>query len=408
MAIGHLALNVFVDNIAQPLEGAHVNIRGENTNIDLITDSSGRTTQVDLEAPDTQYSLTPQHTIKPFSTYDITVTKEGLGVSSIIGAQIYANIDSFQEVYFETGAGNSSKSITVVNPPTIWANDPPKIEEDASQANLIPNVLPRVVIPGYIIVHDGVPNDTNAPNYYVAFSDYVKNVASSEIYPSWPKETLKANIHAIVSFTLNRVYTEWYLSKGYNFTITSSTAYDQKYMHNRTIFDTISNAVDEVFTEYLLYPGQYYPFLAQYSDGINVVREGWLSQWGSKDLGDRGYNALQIVRHYYGNMINLESAELIPELPTSYPGYNLKEDACGEEVQLMQNALNKIRGSYPAIPLIRDANGIFDADTTASVRKFQSVFNLPVTGIVNFATWYRISAIYAAISNMLQGVVRAT
>lgn len=339
--------------------------------------------------------------MQPFSTYNVTVSKFDLGVSVVLGVQVYAGIDSFQDVFFSTSQGNMGKNLTAITPPTLWGDDPPKIPENPHS---VTKVLPEVIIPGYIIVHDGVPSDTYAPNYYVSFSDYIKNVTSSEIYPSWPKETLKANIHAIVSFTLNRVYTEWYLSKGYNFTITSSTAYDQKYTHNRTIFDTISNAVDEVFTEYLQFPNRPYPFLAQYSDGINVVREGWLSQWGSKSLGDQGYNSLQIVRHYYGNTIELETAQLVPDLPTSFPGYNMSDGACGEEVQLLQNALNKIRGSYPAIPLISKTNGVFGPETTASVKKFQSVFNLPVTGIVNFATWYRISAIFAAVSNMLKGI----
>lgn len=404
MAIGRLIIRVLVDNIAQPLEGATVNISGENVNLSFVTDESGKTPFIELEAPDISYSLEPQNIVRPFSIYNIVVTKAGLGTSSIIGAQVYAGIDSFQDVFFESSQGGSGRNITVVSPPTLWENNPPKIVEDPNSVNEIGKVLPRVVIPGYIIVHDGIPSDTYAPNYYISFSDYVKNVASSEIYPSWPKESLKANIHAIVSFTLNRIYTEWYLSKGYNFTITSSTAYDQKYSHNRTIFDTISNAVDEVFTEYLKFPGQTYPFLAQYSDGINVVREGWLSQWGSKTLADQGYDSLGIVKYYYGNNIELATAELVTDLPTSFPGYNLSEGACGEEVQLLQNALNKIRGSYPALPLIRNANGIFDEDTKAAVRKFQSIFNLPVTGIVNFSTWYRISAIFAAVSNMLKGI----
>lgn len=405
MAKGRLVISVFVDNIAIPIKGANIIIHGTNTNLEVTTDESGRTAIIELDAPDKAYSLEPQTQIQPFSTYDITVTKEGLGTSTIIGVQIYSDIDSFQKVFLSTTPGEAGKTITVITPPTIWENNPPKIEETTSRASQnYPYVLPKVIIPGYIIVHDGIPSDTNAPNYYVTFSDYIKNVTCSEIYPSWPKETLKANIHAIVSFTLNRVYTEWYFSKGYNFTITSSTAYDQKYTHNRTIFNTISDIVDEVFIEYLKFPGRNFPFFAQYSDGINVVREGWLSQWGSKNLGDKGYSALQIVRHYYGNTIDLVTAEIVPDLPTSFPGYNLEEGACGEEVQLMQNALNKIRGSYPAIPLIRNANGIFDNETTEAVKKFQSVFNLPITGIVNFATWYRISAIFVAVSDMLKGI----
>lgn len=404
MATGRLVVSVFVDNVAQPLKGASVNISGLNTNMDLITDESGRTNVVELAAPDIEYTLEPQTAVQPFSTYTITVNKEGLGTSTVIGAQVYAGIESFQNVFFSSEEGNYGKGVTVVTPPTLWSNNQPRIVSEDNNDDDGTKVLPRVVIPGYIIVHDGIPSDTEAPNYYVSFSDYVKNVASSEIYPSWPKETLKANIHAIVSFALNRVYTEWYLSKGYNFTITSSPSYDQKYNHNRTIFDTIANAADEVFMEYLRYQNRTYPFLAQYSDGINVVREGWLSQWGSKTLGDRGYNSLQIVRYYYGNSIELVTAEIISYLPRSFPGYNISEGACGEEVRLMQNALNKIRGSYPALPLISRADGIFGPETLASVRKFQSVFNLPVTGVVNFATWYRISNIFASVSNMLKGI----
>ncbi len=404
MAVGRLVISVFVDNVALPLEGALVNISGENTNINLITDESGKTNVIELNAPDIEYTLEPQNTVLPFSNYNIYVSKEGLGSASILGVQIYDGITSFQDVFLSTIPGDSGKNVTVVTPPAIWQSNPPKIQENPLALTTDEKVLPRVIIPEYIIVHDGIPTDTNAPNYYVSFSDYVKNVASSEIYPTWPRETLKANVHAIVSFTLNRVFTEWYFSKGYNFTITSSTAYDQKYTHNRTIFDTISNVVDEIFTEYLKFPNRNFPFFAQYSDGINVVRKGWLSQWGSKTLGDQGYNSLQIVRYYYGNTIGLAEAELVPGLPTSFPGYNLSVGACGEEVQLLQNALNKIRESYPALPLIKNTNGIFDADTEASVRKFQSVFNLPVTGIVNFATWYRISAIFVAVSNMLKGI----
>lgn len=404
MATGKLIVNVYVDNIAQPLKGANVNISSYNTNIDLMTNESGQTELIELDAPSIDYSLEPQNQVQPFSTYNINVSKDNLGSKTVLGVQIYEGITSIQDVFLSTIPGEAGKSTIIVPPPTLWESEAPNIGDSINEENIVPKVLPKVIIPGYIIVHDGIPSDTNANNYYVTFPDYVKNVASSEIYPSWPKETLKANVHAIVSFTLNRVYTEWYLSKGYNFTITSSTAYDQKYSHNRTIFDTISNVVDEIFDEYLHYPNQPYPYLAHYSDGIKVIREGWLSQWGSKDLGDKGYNALQIVRYYYGNNIQLETAEIVPDLPTSFPGYNLKEGSCGEEVQLLQNALNKIRGSYPAIPIIRDANGEFKKDTTEAVKIFQKVFKIPITGIVDFATWYRISAIFAAVSNMLKGI----
>ena len=404
MAKGKLIVNVYVNNVATPIEGATVNISDGSSSIDVLTNESGQTNIIELEAPDKMYSLQPQKEVRPFSVYNITVYKENLGMTTIIGVQIYEDTLAIQDVYLSTTPGEAGKQTTYISSPTIWENRTPKMREDNVQSYENGKVLPRVIIPEYVIVHDGIPTDTYAANYYVSFSDYIKNVTCSEIYPTWPKETIKANVHAIVSFTLNRVFTEWYFSKGYNFTITSSPAYDQKYTHNRTIFDTVSNVVDEVFMEYLKFPGRSFPFFAQYSDGIQVVRDGWLSQWGSKTLGDQGYNALQIVRHYYGSTIQLAEAEIVPGLPTSFPGYNLTINSCGEEVQLVQNALNKIKGSYPALPLIPTTNGIFDESTELAVKKFQSVFSLPVTGVVNFATWYRISAIFVAVSNMLKGI----
>lgn len=404
MAIGRLVVNVYVDNIAQPISNANVNIVGENTNINVLTDESGKTPEIELNAPDIEYSLEPQDLVRPFSEYNITVNKEGLETSIVNSVQIFSDIISYQDVFLSIPNEDNAQNISNIPNPTLWGDYPPKLDENPIESSINAKVLPRVIIPEYIIVHDGIPSNTNAPNYYISFPDYIKNVASSEIYPSWPKETLKANIYAIISFTLNRIYTEWYPSKGYDFTITSSTAYDQKYTHNRTIFNTISDVVDEVFLNYLKFPGKDYPFFAQYSDGINVVKKGWLSQWGSKSLGDQGYNAMQIVRYYYGNTIELATATLVSDFPTSFPGYNLSEGACGQEVQLLQNELNKIRGSYPAIPVINNANGVFSSDTTAAVKKFQSIFNLPSTGIVNFATWYKISSIYVAVSNMIKGI----
>ena len=209
---------------------------------------------------------------------------------------------------------------------------------------------------------------------------------------------------AIISFALNRIFTEWYTSRGYNFTITSSTAYDQKYSHNRTIFKSISDVVDEVFNQYIRRGNQKQPFLAQYNDGIKVNNKGWLSQWGSKELGDQGYDALSILRYYYSPDITLDTAEIIEGLPQSFPGYNLQMGSCGQPVQKIQNEINKINGSYPGIPKIIPADGVFDERTRNSVRIFQQVFGLPVTGVVNFATWYRISYIFAAVSKMLQGI----
>ena len=400
MAVGYLIVNVYVDNIAQPLQGANVQVEGENTNINVLTNISGKTNQIELSAPNVEYSLEPQTDIKPFSEYKITVTKFGMEPKVIEGVQIFPEIVSTQNVFLNVQTSDvETTNVETIDEPTLWEEYPPQLENN--EPTIYPKVLNKVIVPEYIVVHDGIPTNTSVPNYVVPFPDYVKNVASSEIYPTWPYETLKANIHAIVSFALNRIYTEWYLSKGYDFTITSTTNYDQKYTPNRTIFNTISDVVDEYFTNYLRYQNQNYPYLAHYSDGIDVVKNGWLSQWGSKSLGDQGYNALQILKYYYGNDIIIDNAEVVALFPTSYPGYNLSIGACGEEVQKLQNELNKIHGSYPAIPLISNPNGIFDEQTASTVRSFQTVF---VTGIVDYATWYRISYIYSAISNMLKGI----
>lgn len=403
LPVGYLVVNVYVDNVAQPLEGANVKVEGENTNINVLTNISGKTDEIELSAPNVEYSLEPQTEIKPFSEYKITVTKFGMEPKVIEGVQIFPETVSIQNVFLNVKTSDiETTNVETIDEPTLWTEYPPQLENN--EPTIYPKVLNKVIVPEYIVVHDGIPTNTSAPNYVVSFPDYVKNVASSEIYPTWPYETLKANIHAIVSFVLNRIYTEWYPSKGYNFTITSTTNYDQKYTPNRTIFNTISDVVDEYFTTYIRYQNQPYPYLAHYSDGIDVVRNGWLSQWGSKSLGDQGYNALQILKYYYGNDITLDNAEVVNLFPSSFPGYNLSIGACGEEVQKLQNELNKIHGSYPAIPLITNSNGIYDEQTASTVRSFQTVFDLPVTGVVDYATWYRISYIYSAISNMLKGI----
>lgn len=403
MPHGFLIVQVFADNEAQPLNGARIHITGENTDINETTDISGKTREIPLNAPSREFSLTPQSNVQPYSEYNLSVSMPGLESAIIEGVQIFDGETSIQKVFLNSIEGSLQKTdISDIDPHVLWGDYPPKIDETNNNNEL--RVLPEVIIPEYIIVHDGIPTNSNAKNYIVSFPDYIKNVASSEIYSTWPKETIKANVMAIISFALNRIFTEWYTSRGYNFTITSSTAYDQKYSHNRTIFKSISDVVDEVFNQYIRRGNQKQPFLAQYNDGIKVNNKGWLSQWGSKELGDRGYDALSILRYYYSPDITLDTAEIIEGLPQSFPGYNLQMGSCGQPVQKIQNEINKINGSYPGIPKIIPADGVFDERTRNSVRIFQQVFGLPVTGVVNFATWYRISYIFAAVSKMLQGI----
>ena len=294
---------------------------------------------------------------------------------------------------------------TIVIPDhTLYGEYPPKIPEDeikpVDETGEI--VLSRVVIPEYVVVHDGVPSDSTAPNYYVKYKDYIKNVASSEIYATWPENAIYANILAIMSVTLNRVYTEWYRNQGYNFTITSSTAYDQKWMRGRNIFENIDYLVDTIFANYLSRPGVRQPIFTSYCDGNRVTCSG-LSQWGSKYLGDEGYSAIEIVRYYFGNDMYINSAQSIAGVPSSWPGYNLNIGSSGEKVRQMQQQLNRIAQNYPAIPVIA-ADGIYGNRTAEAVRAFQRIFNLPQSGVVDYPTWYQISNIYVGVSRIAEPV----
>ncbi|MBQ7840393.1 MAG: peptidoglycan-binding protein, partial [Lachnospiraceae bacterium] len=242
--------------------------------------------------------------------------------------------------------------------------------------------------------------DSNAPNYYVRYKDYIKNVASSEIYATWSESTSYANILAIQSFTLNRVYTEWYRSKGYPFTITTSTAYDQKFIYGRNIYSNIDRLVDSIFANFLSRPGIQQPIFTSYCDGERVTCQG-LSQWGSKFLGDDGYSAIEIIRYYYGNDMYINSAEAISGVPASWPGYNLTIGSSGTKIRQMQEQLNRISQNYPAIPRVT-ADGIFGSQTAEAVRVFQRIFNLPPSGIVDYPTWYEISNIYTGVTRIAE------
>ena len=259
----------------------------------------------------------------------------------------------------------------------------------------MPTVLPFV--PQRITVHLGPPG-SNAQNVTVSFVDYVKNVASSEIYPTWEESALRANILAIVSFALNRVYTEFYRSRGYNYDITNSTAYDQYFVNGRSYFDNISRLVDELFNDYLRRPGFVEPLAAKFCNGTTATCEG-LSQWGSQNLALQGYSSTQIIQSYYGNVEIVANAP-VRGITSSYPGTVLRRGTTGPSVVVIQTELNRISQSYPAIPKVTPVDGIFGAKTEAAVRKFQEVFNLTVDGVVGRATWYALVRIYTAVTSL--------
>ena len=405
MAAGILRVSTFGNTIGRPEENVQVTIKNQQGQFQSqeFTDRQGILPPVLLPAPDDSSALTPPDTQDsmtdndlPFARYDIEAeNREGEQVS-IKGVQVYENTVSLQNIFFP---GQSSR-INIPDP-VIMGGFPEKIPE--AEIKKMPEaggtvVLPKAVVPELVVVHAGVPSDSSAADYTITFKDYIKNVASSEIYPTWPKEALKANIIAIISFTLNRVYTEWYRGKGYDFTITNSTAYDQAFTYGRNIFSEISEIADEVFNLYITRPGLSQPLFAQYSDGIRVKRNGWLSQWGSKELADRGYSAQRILQTYYGRDIIIREAETASGIPISFPGV-LDTGSRGNAVRVIQNQLNAISDRFPLIPKLA-VDGIYGPKTREAVRTFQQIFNLPVTGAVNYPTWYRISDIYVSVSGI--------
>ena len=403
---GKLQINV-TSNVNIPIESATINLTyaGQPDNVIevLRTNNSGQTDSIDLAAPPVDLSLTKDNIIQPYSEYSIYVTAEGSEPVDISGIEILTDTASVQEVKLTPATATGSGSDIVIPAHTLYGVYPPKIAEDEikpmDESGEI--VLSRVVVPETIIVHDGSPSDNTAKNYYVPFRDYIKNVASSEIYATWPDSTITANVLAILSFTLNRVYTEWYRNKGYQFTITSSTAYDHKWIYGRNIYDNISLVVDEIFDQYLSRPGVKQPILTQYCDGKRVQCPNWMTQWGSKDLGDRGYTPIEIIRYFYGDDMYINTAEAISGIPSSWPGYNLTVGSSGAKVRQMQEQLDEVARVYPSIRRITP-DGIYGNATRESVREFQSVFGLPVTGIVDFRTWYKISQIYVGVTRIAE------
>ena len=405
--IGRLQTNVESRLNSSPVPDARIELsftgEPDSTFETLMTDESGQTEQVELEAPALDYSMEPSET-QPYAQYTMRITAEGFEPLTITGIQVMADVTAVQDIrLMPIGAPQRWPDDIIIPANTLFGNFPPKIEEaeikPVRQTGEI--VLSRVVVPEYVVVHDGAPTDNTATNYYIRYKDYIKNVASSEIYATWPDATIRANILAIMSFTMNRVYTGWYRNRGYSFTITSSTAYDQKWSYGRNIFSNISLIVDEMFQNFLSRPNVRQPILTQYCDGQRVSCPNWMTQWGSKYLGDQGYSAIEILRYYYGSDMYINTAEEISGIPASWPGSNLTIGSSGSKVRQMQEQLNRIARAYPALPTIT-ADGIYGPATQAAVEKFQSVFGLPVTGVVDFRTWYKISEIYVGVSRIAE------
>lgn len=401
---GQLKVSVISTVAYIPIEGATVTITptGEADDILLLlsTNSSGETEVVTLETPPLSYSEELSDR-QPYSEYDVLVQADQYEPVLVTGVEMFADQRALLRVRLTPEEmTNQPERVINIPPHTLFYEYPPKIPEAEIKpmAETGEIVLSRVVVPEYVIVHDGDPSDSTAPNYWVRYRDYIKNVASCEIYSTWPENTIYANILVIMSFTLNRVYTEWYRNQGYDFTITSSTAYDQKFVYGRNIFENIDRLVDNVFANFLSRPGVRQPIFTSYCDGKRVTCNG-LSQWGSKYLGDEGYSAIEIIRYYFGNDMYINTADVISGVPSSFPGYDLTTGSSGDKVRQLQTQLNRIARNYPAIPTIT-VDGIYGPATAGAVRTFQEIFDLPATGITDYATWYEISDIYVGVTRI--------
>ena len=341
MSTGSLRVEVYVAREALPVPGAQVEIyqAGEwqtGTPLARLTaDSSGQTEAVQLNAPNVELSLYPYDGVIPYSTYDVVVRSSGYQSQVILKVQVFAGVEALQQIEL-VPIQERQPDTAVFEVPIHHLAGPgqPNLTEYANA-----RILSKVVIPQYVTVHLGRPSDTSVGDVTVSFRNYIKNVASSEIYPTWPENALRANIYCQISLVLNRIFTEWYRSRGYNFDITSSTSYDQSFVNNRDIFSNISKIVDQIFDTYIQKNNFTEPFYAEYCDGKSVTCAG-LKQWGTVTLANQGYSPLGILRYYYGDGVSLVQATEISGTPQSHPGTLLRRGSSGAAVRVIQQQLN--------------------------------------------------------------------
>lgn len=415
MSQGYLSIETRVADGGIPIEGTKIYIvpSGQGSEVSesfyrnyLITDSSGNTGFIRFDTPDPAITENINSNLIPYSLVDVYAVAEGYFPTRVKNVQIYGNTQSVLPITLIPMAGSFSgtdKGVIIYDiPPNQLLTSDTHNMKGPSSDQAEPLISEEIYIPEYITVHLGTPA-SNARNVTVPFTEYIKNVASSEIYPNWPQEALRANIAAIISLTLNRFFTEWYRSQGYDFDITSTTSYDQSFVEGRNIFENISEIVDEVFNTYVTREGYINPLFTTFCDGKTVICDG-LSQWGTVSLAENGNNALQILKYYYGNDINLTTTDDVRSAESSYPGSPIALGDRGEDVLTIQQQLMRIRENYPAIPLIPTIDGVFGSSTDSAVRTFQEIFDLTVDGVVGKATWYRISYIYSSVAKLAETI----
>lgn len=404
MAIGYLTMQARTAHEALPLQGVQVTVLDDEQNriYELTTDENGETRRVSLETMDKRYSQDENFTGTPYITYNVFAQAEGFDSVSVSEIPIFDGESAILPLVLVPISGQRQGGMQteiMVGAPAVAMEGEREPEGDL-QSGESPQVLRQVAIPNPITVHLGTPNSA-ASNVQVSFPDYVKNVASSEIYPTWPEASLRANIYAMITFALNRVYTEWYRAQGYSFDITNSTSYDQYFVYGRPIYDSISRVVDQIFNEYVRRQGQQAPYFTSFCNGTTTTCRG-MSQWGTVTLANQGYTPIRILRYYYPDDVEIAQTNVITNMLTSYPGTLLRVGSTGLDVQTIQNYLRRIRQNYPAIPAITDPEGTFGDSTRAAVVKFQNIFGLAPDGIVGKSTWYKISSLYTAVTRLAE------
>ena len=403
MTTGILRIQAFAARKSAPVEGVRIAITGDGFAAVRHTDAQGNAEDVTIQTPACRLSLEEQNTTqRPYAVCSLTASKPGYRTVRIQGVQIFPGQVTLAqpEMIPETEAGRDVPDVPVVIPEhPLFAGQGGSGARPVVECPAAPLVLDRVVIPKTITVHLGKPS-ASARNVTVSFRDYIANVASSEVYPTWPEQALRANIHCQISLALNRIYTEWYPSKGYSFNITNSTSYDQYYVHGRTVFDVMVRLTNDIFNTYIRKKGTVNPYYAEYCDGKSVSCAG-LKQWGTVTLANQGKNALQILRYYYGNDVEIVRSDNIRSIPQSYPGSPLRQGSSGPAVFTLQRQLNRIAKDYPFLGKL-NVDGVFGAQMASTVRAFQKQFNLTADGVVGRQTWYKISYIYVSVKDLAE------
>ncbi|MDR2649747.1 MAG: peptidoglycan-binding protein [Clostridiales bacterium] len=406
MGTGYLTVNVYTANEALPVGNARVVVTASNGTVlyNMTTDAGGSADTVPIEAPDKYHSLNPNDPGPYYSTIDTEVSADGYNTTIVRGSHIYdtitfilpINLTPFSAIQREVGVNE----FTV--PPNAIEQSVQSNQDGASDSSAAgTRVLKNVVIPNNITVHLGLPSAA-AQNVQIPFKTYIKNVATHEIHDTWLPAALEANILCEITYALNRIYSEWYPSKGYSFDITNTTQYDQFYVYGDGYAANIGVIVDRIFNQYVRRAGRREPYFTRYCNGVSSTCPGGLSQWGSQSLAQSGYSALQILRYYYPDDVEVVETNNISDNTSSYPGYTLSFGSSGENVTLVQRYLNRIRTNFPNIPQIGSADGILGQATSNAVIAFQRQFGLPATGNVDKATWYEISRVYAAVIRLAE------